>query len=169
MPKFHFFILTIIAFFIPSCTVSFINSGIDYSVLKTFSIEQFDVKAGNAPPTSGQTFSERLKDRVLSNTRLAYSEQPGDVQFSGNVTGYTISSQAPQADQTVAFQRLSIDISVNFKNIQQKDGSADWNQTFSRFANFDATQDLSSVENQLIQDIYDQILDDVFNRAFSGW
>lgn len=169
MPRFPLLILTIIAFFIPSCTVSFINSGIDYTVLKTFSLEQFDVKASNAPPTSGQTFSERLKDKILSNTRLSYSEQPGDVQFSGNVTGYTITALAPEADQTVAFQRLSIDVSVSFKNIQQKDGSADWNQSFSRFANFAADQDLSSVENQLIQDIYDQILEDVFNRAFSGW
>ncbi|BDS11052.1 LPS assembly lipoprotein LptE [Aureispira anguillae] len=169
MQKFSFFIFIIIIVLSQACTVSFINTGIDYSELKSFSIEQFGAKDSNAPPTSGQTFSEQLKDRVLNNTRLEYKNEEGDVQFSGNVTGYTITALAPQADQTVAFQRLTIKISIDYKNSKKKDGSENWSQTFSRFANFSSEQDLSSVEEQLIQDIYDQILDDVFNRAFSGW
>lgn len=167
MQKFSFFILIIL--FFQSCTVSFINTGIDYTELKSFSIEQFGAKDSNAPPTSGQTFSEQLKDRVLNNTRLEYKNEEGDVQFSGNVVGYTVTALAPQQDQTVAFQRLTIKIAINYKDLSQKDGTKDWTQTFSRFANFSSDQDLSSVETQLIQDIYDQILDDVFNRAFSGW
>ncbi len=170
MQKFTFFILIIIAAgLVQACTVSFINAGIDYSVLKSFSIEQFEVKASNAPPTSGQRFSEQLKDKVLNNTRLAYQDSKGDVQFSGNIVGYTVTSLAPQANQTVAFQRLTIRIAIAFKNIKEKDGSADWDQTFSRFADFSAEQDQASVEDQLIQEIYDQVLEDVFNRAFSGW
>jgi hypothetical protein len=169
MQKFTFFILIIGFVLLQSCTVSFINQGIDYSVLKTFSIDQFEAKASNAPPTSGQTFSEQLKDKVMSNTRLSYQDNRGDVHFSGYVSGYQIGSLAPQANQTVAFQRLTIRIAIDFKNTQVKDGSKDWNQTFSRFADFTADQDLSSVETQLIQDIYDQVLDDVFNKAFSGW
>jgi hypothetical protein len=169
MPKFTFFILIVIVFLVKSCTVSFVNTGIDYSVLKTFSLEQFEVKVTNAPPNSGQTFSEQLKDKIISNTRLAYQENKSDVQFSGNITGYTVSSLAPQANQTVAFQRLTIRVAVNYKNTQQKDGSEDWNQTFSRFANFSSEEDLSTVEEALIQDIYDQVLNDVFNKAFSGW
>jgi len=169
MQKFTFFILTIGFVLLQSCTVSFINQGIDYSVLKSFSIDQFEAKASNAPPTSGQTFSEQLKDKVMSNTRLSYKDVNGDVQFSGYLSGYQITSLAPQANQTVAFQRLTIRITIDFKNIKVEDGSKDWNQTFSRFADFSADQDLSSVETQLIQDIYDQVLDDVFNKAFSGW
>ncbi|MCH2023106.1 MAG: LPS assembly lipoprotein LptE [Saprospiraceae bacterium] len=169
MPKFTFFILITIVLFTQSCTVSFINTGIDYSVLKTFSLEQFEVKVTNAPPTCGQTFSEQLKDKIISNTRLAYQVGKSDIEFSGNITGYTLSSLAPQANQTVAFQRLTINVAVNFKNTKQKDGSEDWNQTFSRFANFSSDEDLSSVEEVLIQDIYDQVLNDVFNKAFSGW
>lgn len=169
MQKFIFFILILLSSWVCSCTVSFVNTGIDYSVLKTFSIEQFGVKASNAPPTSGQTFSEQFKDRVLNNTRLAYVNNKADIQFSGNITSYTISSLAPQANDNVAFQRLTIQISVDFKNTKEKDGSANWTQNFSRFANFSADQDLGSVEEVLIQDIYNQVLDDVFNRAFSGW
>ena len=169
MTRISFLYIYLLIFTTQSCTVSFINAGIDYSVLKTFSLEQFEVKVQNAPPNSGQSFSEQLKDKIISNTRLAYQEGKSDIQFSGNVTGYTISSLAPQPDQTVAFQRLTIKVNVDFRNTKEKDGSKDWNQTFSRFANFSSEEDLSSVEEALIQDIYAQILDDVFNKAFSGW
>ncbi len=152
-----------------SCTVSLVNVGIDYSKLKSFSIDQFEAKAGNAPPTAGQQFSEQLKNKVLNNTRLNYADENGDIQFSGNVTGYRLESLAPKANQTVALQRLTINVAVNYTNTAEEDGSKDWSQSFSRFADFSAETDLASVEDQLIQDIYDQILEDVFNRAFSGW
>jgi len=169
MRTFHLVIFIIVVLISQACTVSLINTGIDYTVLQSFSLEQFEVKNSNAPPTSGQTFSEQLKDRILNNTRLQYQDEDGDIQFDGNVTGYDITALAPQADQTVAFQRLTIQLTINYKDLKQTDGSKDWNQTFSRFANFSAEQDLSSVEDALIQEIYDQILDDVFNKAFSGW
>lgn len=169
MRKFHFFIFIILILIAQACTISLINTGIDYSVLESFSLDQFEVKDSNAPPTSGQAFSEQLKDRILNNTRLQYEEEDGDIQFSGNVTGYNITALAPQADQTVAFQRLTIQLTVNYKDTKQKDGSKDWEQNFSRFANFSAEQDLSTVEDALIEEIYVQVLDDVFNKAFSGW
>lgn len=164
-----FIIIILISFFLKACTVSFINSGIDYTLLKTFSIEQFEAKASGAPPTSGQKFSEKLKDKIMNNTRLAYRDEKGDVEFTGYITEYLITALAPQADQTVSFQRLTINVGITLKNNQQKDGSEDWTQSFSRFANFAADQDLSTVENVLIEEIYDQILEDVFNKAFSGW
>lgn len=166
-------ILTTILCFIltQSCSISLINRSIDYDVLKTFNVEQFGVKAANAPPIIGQQFSEQLKTRVLNNTKLAYvqEERDGDVLFSGDVVGYTIEALAPQPNQTVALQRLSIQIAIQYRTPPVKDGSGDWTQTFSRFANFSAEQELSAVETQLITEIYDQIMDDVFNKAFSGW
>ena len=154
-----------------SCTISLINRSIDYDVLKTFNIDQFGVKASNAPPIIGQQFSEQLKLRILNNTKLVYvqEERDGDVLFSGDIVGYDIEALAPQADQSAALQRLTIRIDIEYKNPPIKDGSKDWRQTFSRFANFSAEQDLATVETQLITEIYDQIMDDVFNKAFSGW
>ena len=166
--------LSLILLLTNSCTVSFINVGIDYTKLKTFSIAQFTTTAANAPPTSGQQFSEQLKNKVLNNTRLTYVEDKGDVQFTGNVVDYSVKALAPQAaaaNQTVnvALQRLTIKISVDCKNITEKDNTVDWNQQFSRFADFAAEEDLASVEDQLIEEIYEQVIEDVFNKAFAGW
>jgi len=168
MQKLSFLILLLLCLLSQSCTVSFINAGIDYSVLKSFSIEQFDVKAANAPPESGQNFSEKLKDKVLTNTRLAFSNENGDIQFTGYVSAYQVKSLAPQGDQTVAFQQLNITVNVQYTD-QKSETDNNWQQSFSRFANFSSDQDLSTVEEALIEEIYDQILNDVFNKAFSGW
>lgn len=154
-----------------SCTVSFVDRSIDYSLIKTFNIDQFSVKDAIAPPTSGLTFSEQLKTRILNNTKLSYVQDNSnaDLLFSGAVIAYRLEAISPQANQTVALQRLTIQISVSHTNKSDKTGKSDWNENFSRFANFPADQDLSSIENQLIEEVYDQVLDDVFNRAFSGW
>lgn len=161
------FTFIVISILTVSCTVSFINVGIDYTTLKSFSVDQFDTQAGNAPPTSGQQFSEQLKNKILNNTRLAYQDQEGDIEISGKVTSYQVQSLAPNADQSVSLQRLNIQVQVEYINNQDK--SETWQQSFKRFADFDATVDLASVEDQLIQEIYDQIIEDVFNKAFSGW
>lgn len=154
-----------------SCTVTFVDRSIDYSQTKTFNIDQFSVKDAIAPPTSGLTFSEQLKTRILNNTKLSYvqDDSDADLLFSGAITAYRLEAIAPQANQTVALQRLTIQLSVSHVNKADKTGRSDWNENFSRFANFSADQDLSSVENQLIEEVYDQVLDDVFNKAFSGW
>lgn len=164
-------ILTVLLILAQSCSVSFINVGIDYSTVSTFSIEQFEPKSGNAPPTSGQQFSEQLKNKVLNNTRLSYRDEEGDVQFKGDIVGYTVTALAPQPNQTVALQRLTIRVAVNYTNtkLKEEEENSAWSQTFSRFADFGSDQDLVSVEEQLIEEIYDQILEDVFNKAFSGW
>jgi len=111
------------------------------------------------------------KNKVLNNTRLSYREEEGDIQLKGNIVGYTVTALAPQPNQTVALQRLTIKVSVDYKNIKLKkdEENSAWTQTFSRFADFGSDQDLVSVEEQLIQEIYDQVLEDVFNKAFSGW
>ena len=156
---------------VSSCTVSLINRTIDYTVTKTFNIDQFGVKNATAPPTSGLTFSEQLKTRILNNTKLTYLQdaEEADLLFSGDVTGYQVAALAPQANQTVALQQLTIQLTISYVNTKDETGQSNWTENFSRFANFGADQDLSTVEEQLIEEVYDQVLDDVFNKAFSGW
>ena len=42
-------------------------------------------------------------------------------------------------------------------------------QIFSFFFDFPANQDLSAVESQAIEEILDQLMEDIFNAAFSNW
>jgi hypothetical protein len=149
-----------------ACTFRFNAYDISPDV-KTFSVEQFETTAGNAPPTIGQQFSEQLKQRILNDTKLQYRDSKGDIEFSGAVTSYQISPIAPQPGQTVALQRLSIRMEIQCKSEKQEMKS--WSPSFSRFADFASDADLSAVETQLLKEIYAQIIEDVFNKAFSNW
>lgn len=150
-----------------ACTLSLSETSIEYDKTKSFGVDQFKNKAGGAPAILAQQFSEQLKLKVLNNTRLRYLGRDADIQFSGTLVRYDVSSFAPQPGETTASQRLTIDIAVKF--INTKDEKQNWEQTFSRFEDFSASSSLAAVQNQLVRSIYDQIIEDIFNKAFSNW
>ncbi len=161
-----FFFLLPLFLLLQSCIIAFNSYDIDSSV-QNFSVEQFETTAGSAPPTLGQQFSEQLKQRILSDTKLNYAASKGDIEFSGAIVGFEVSPIAPRDAQSVALQRLTIRMNISYKNRKQVD--KDWNTAFSRFSDFGADIDLSSVEERLVREIYEQVIEDVFNKAFANW
>lgn len=157
----------LLALFLQGCTLSLSGTSIDYAKTESFGIDQFKNKAGGAPAILAQQFSEQLKTKVLNNTRLRYLSREADIRFSGTLTRYDVSSFAPQPGETTASQRLTIDISVEY--INSKNDKENWTQTFSRFEDFSASSSLAAVQNELVRSIYDQIIEDIFNKAFSNW
>ena len=166
MNKNAIYILLLLIFH--SCKIEFAPKNIPYDVVKTYSVEQFETRAALAPPTAGQTFSELLKNKIQNDTRLQLViNEDGDLSYSGYLAKYQITSLAPTANETSAIQRLTITINIDLVNNKQKD--KDWSASFSRFADFGADTDLGDVQNQLIEEIYEQILEDVFNKSFGDW
>jgi hypothetical protein len=53
--------------------------------------------------------------------------------------------------------------------VNNKNEKNNFTQSFSRFADFNAEQNLQTVENALIASISDQLADDIFNKAFVNW
>ena len=54
-----------------------------------------------------------------------------------------------------------------------REGASYWpksfEKNFTRFADFEATQNLSDVEQSLIEEINDQLILDIFNEAVVNW
>jgi hypothetical protein len=145
---------------------SFSGTDIDYAKIKTFTVVQFETQAPNAPPALGQVFSERLRDQVRNNTRLSYRASDGDVQFSGAITQYTITAVAPKPGETTALQQLMVGVSVTYANKQQ---AQEWTQTFSYPATYQTGQDFVALQDQLVNEAFENLLDNIFNKAFSNW
>jgi len=80
--------------------------------------------------------------------------------YEMTVSGVANTQQATQ-------NRLTISVNISFKN--RLDKKADFTQTFTRFADFPATQTLQSQESRLIEEIGNQLADDIFNKAFVNW
>lgn len=148
---------------------SFQGISIDPSV-NTFYVAPFENQAANATPTLAPDFTEKLKDQIRNGSRLVYSEVDPDVEFIGTVTGYQVTSEAPQPGEQVAFNKLTIRVSVNYINHKEEDEkkqSTKINKSF--YAEFPSEQNLFDVQDELIETITDQLAQDIFTEAFTNW
>ncbi len=152
--------------FMASACYSFKDAAIDPNI-KTFTVDYFDNKAAEINPKLSQAFTERLKDEILTQSNLDETAQKPDVEFAGFISKYTVNPIAPQAGETSSMSRLTIAVNVDYTNHVNEKGS--WQSTFSRYADFDATQTLTAVEDQLIEEINNQLVDDIFRKAFVNW
>lgn len=135
--------------------------------VKTFYVGQFKLTALNAPATLNQTFAEALKDKISRESRLKYADESSDLEFNGTIQSFNVNAVAPQPGERTAFNRLTISMSVEYTN--RLDSKDHWTKTFSYFADFPAEQNLLQVQDELIEIIFDQILEDIFNQAFNNW
>lgn len=138
--------------------------------IKTFFVRNFEVTAVNAPPTLAVDFTERLKDKVRTETPLKLNSDSPDAQFTGRITDFRVVPVAPKPGETVSLNRLEIRMQINYTvNLERVEGGWPAERTFSHFAEFGTDRDLLSVQNELIRQIGDQLLEDIFNAAFNNW
>lgn len=133
----------------------------------TFYIGDLRNRVPNAPADLGQQFSEALKQKFLNQTRLLFSDVDPDLEFSGEVTRFSVSSVAPQPGEFTAFSRLDISIRMSYK--YKLDNEQDWESSFSFYSDFPRDQNLLDVQDELITTIFTQLTEDIFNKAFTNW
>ncbi len=136
--------------------------------VKTFSVQDFPNRAPMYVPTLSQSFSEKLKDKLLSQTSLQLvTSGVGDLDYDGEITGYTVTPIAVTGNETAAQNRLTISVKVSFTNT--KDPKQDFVKTFSNYEDFDATESIEDVEQELIDQILEKITEDIFNNSVANW
>jgi hypothetical protein len=163
----YMFILSI-ALFATGC-YSFKGVSIPSDV-NTFYVESFQLaaSAAAAPADINQRFTDALRNKIRTESRLTYAETSPDVEFSGIVEGFSITAEAPQeGTSTVALNKFQINVKVSFVN--NKDETKNWTNTFSFFRTFTSDKDFISVQDGLVTEIFKQLTDDVFNKAFTNW
>jgi hypothetical protein len=137
--------------------------------VNTFAVRTFENIAANAPPTLAVDFTERLKDKVRTETRLTLNGDNPDIEFSGKIVDYRVDPVAPKPGEVVSLNRLTIRVRVGLQNNQNEKKSWANERDFSFFAEFSNTTDLLSVQDNLIRQISNQLLEDIFNAAFNDW
>ncbi len=150
---------------VPAC---YTLSGISISPeVQTFYVGQLTNNAVNAPPTLSQDMSETLKQKIQNESRLRFADTDPDVEFTGTIVDFRVSSEAPTAGTGSAINRLTILTSIEFTNHREQ--GKNWKKNFSFFFDFGANQDLASIQSNAIQRITEQISEDIFNQAFTDW
>ncbi|RPH30632.1 MAG: hypothetical protein EHM93_15480 [Bacteroidales bacterium] len=167
-PFLFLLIVGLTTFPISGCKVQYSFTGASISPdVKTVSIEYFQNLATLVNPALSSKFTEALKDRFITQTSLNMVREYGDLQFSGQITGYAISPIAIQANETAAKNRLTITVRVKFENT--KDKTFNFEKSFTQFDDFNSDQEFSSIEADKVTIIIDKLIDEIFNNSVANW
>ncbi|MFD1258504.1 LPS assembly lipoprotein LptE [Mucilaginibacter terrae] len=165
------FMVAMAALLYSSCSVTLNGASIPPD-MKTINVAFFENTAPLVVNTLSTSFTEALKDRIRSQTRLGIVRGEADATIEGTITGYSIAPVSIQATNNTTAPiatatRLTITVNVKYVNNKDKKLSPDFEQSFSRYIDF--TGDLNSREQDLIRIINQQLTEDIFNKAFANW
>ncbi|MCH5245701.1 MAG: LptE family protein [Muribaculaceae bacterium] len=164
------FVVILVALVTNSCRISYKLNGtaIDYSIYKTIGVSDFPIRAALVYPPLQQTFENELLDYITRNTRLQISESSNtDLNIEGEITGYTLSPQAVTEDAYASRTRLTIQVRVKYTD-NRREGK-DIDQTFSAYRDFDSSEMLTDVQDQLCLEISKELVDLIFNATLGDW
>lgn len=135
---------------------------------KTISIATFPNYATSVNPQLSQQLTDALMQMFSSQTTLdVMSSGEGDLHLEGEIVGYDTRAAALSSNDEVSMNRLTVTIKVRFTN--SIDPEADFEQQFSRYRDYAASRDFSSVESSLVDEIVAELCEDVFNKAVVNW
>lgn len=151
------------------CRISykFNGSALDYNLYKTIYVSQFPIRAALVYPPLQQTFENELLDYITRNTRLRTVDSGGDLQMEGEITGYSLSPQAVTEDAYASKTRLTITVRLKYTNTKQEGKDVD--QSFSAYRDFDSSEMLNDVQDELCQQICKELVDIIFNATLGDW
>lgn len=157
---------------ISGCKISYSLSGASISPdVKTVFVDYFRNRSKVINPTLSQTFTEAMKDKFVNETGLTLNTDQGDLEFSGEITGYDVRPLSVQKTETgmdyAAMNRLTVTVKVIFVN--NKDHEQDFNTTFSAYYDWESSKTINQVEGDAVQVITQQLVDDIFNKSVANW
>ena len=160
-------IIILISIILNSCGIYSFTGASTPKNAKTVSVNYFTTTTTNLPSSLNYSITEGLKDLLLSQTDLQLVELEGDLIFNGNITKYQVNPIAIQANEIAGKNRLTIEVNIKYKNTFNE--KQNFESTFSRYRDFNSSENLSDLEDVLIAEIIKEILEDVFNKAFVNW
>jgi hypothetical protein len=154
--------------------------GVQYSMTgstttaKNISITEFYNNSDLGPANMGQTLSNQLKTYFIQNSNLSVVPADGELQLEGEINGFTLSPIAPvstgnPADlNQAALTRLTITVKVTYINtLEEKMSFKDRN--FSFYKDFPNDQNIADVQDQYTREIFNRIINDIFNASVANW
>lgn len=165
----RFLLLLLPLLMLSGCTVSYKLNGasIDYARVKTISILDFPNQAALIYPPYAQSFTEGLKEKFITQTKLKMKPREGDLQIEGEIVGYELTPMAQKADGYASETKLTVTVNVRFTNTTNE--KEDFEQKFSAFRQFSAANMLEDVQDALLEEITKEISEAIFNKTVANW
>lgn len=160
---------------VSSCGVSvnYSMSGTTTSA-KTISITEFYNNTELGQANMGQTFTNMLKTYVIQNSSITVVQEEGELQMEGEISSFRLTPIAPTATgdpndiNQASSQRLTITVKASFVNTLDETMSFQ-DKSFSFYKDFPNDQNFTDVEELYTRQIFERIVNDIFNASVANW
>ena len=161
--------LTSLLILLASCTVSYKFNGasIDYSKTKTIQIDNFPIRSTYVWAPMQSIFQNKLTDLYASQTKLQQVKRGGDLQLAGEITGFDQFNKAISSSGYSSQVQLKMTVNVRFVN--NANHAEDFERPFSATAEYESSQQLVNVQEELVTEMVKDITEQIFNATVANW
>ncbi|HEY0655154.1 MAG TPA: LptE family protein [Chryseosolibacter sp.] len=154
--------------------------GVQYSMTgtatdaSTISIADFYNNADLGPANMGQTFTNELKNYFVRNSSLSVVQQEGELSLEGEVTNFSLTPIAPVSTgdpneiTSASATRLTITVKATYINTLNDEMSFK-DKTFSFYKDFPNELNVSDIEDTYVRQVFERIINDIFNASVANW
>ena len=151
------------------CAISYKFNGasIDYEKTKTIQIDNFPIRSAYVWAPMQAIFQNKITDLYASQTKLKQVKRNGDLQLAGEITGFDQYNKAISSDGYSSQVQLKLTVNVRFVNNAKH--SDDFERQFSATTEYDASQQLINVQEELVTQMVKDIAEQIFNATVANW
>ena len=162
-------LLLVFMLFISACTVSYRFNGasIDYETTKTIQIDNFPIRSAYVWAPMQSIFQNKLTDIYTNQTKLRQVKKNGDLQLAGEIVAFDQYNKGISSDGYSSQVQLKMTVNVRFVN--NKKHTDDFERQFSATTEYDASQQLTAVQEELVTQMVKDITDQIFNATVANW
>ena len=168
-PFVPFFTLSLFILLLNACAISYKFNGasIDYTKTKTIQIDPFPIRSTYVWAPMQSIFNNKLTDLYAQQTKLKQVKRGGDLVIAGEITGFDQYNKGVSADGYSSQVQLKMTVNVRFTNT--KNHKEDFERQFSATTEYDATQQLTAVQEELVTQMTKDITEQIFNATVANW
>lgn len=152
-----------------ACTISYRFNGasIDYTKTKTIQIDNFPIRSAYVWAPMQSIFQNKLTDLYATQTKLKQVKRNGDLVLQGEITGFDQYNKGISSDGYSSQVQLKMTVNVRFKN--KANAKEDFERQFSATTEYDATLQLTAVQEELVTQMVKDITEQIFNATVANW
>lgn len=161
--------VVVLTLLLSSCAIEYRFNGasIDYTKTKTIQIDQFPIRSAYVWAPMQGIFNNRLTDIFAQQTKLRQVKRNGDLVIQGEITGFDQYNKGVSSEGYSAQVQLKMTVNVRFTNTKNR--TKDFEKQFSATTEYDASQQLINVQEQLVTQMTKDITDQIFNATVADW
>jgi len=134
--------------------------------VKTVRVAYIDNRARYINPLLSPRLTEKLRQKIVNQTRLSQTNGEAHYEISGTVSDYSVSTSGI-SDRQSSMNNLNVTVSIVFRN--RLDEKKNFETSITRNFPFSSGMSLQKAEAQLNDQIVSNLVDEIFNRIFSNW